>query len=569
MKFSRLFAPTLKDAPKDAVLPSHALLIRAGFIEQTGSGLYNLLPLGKMVLDNIKAIVKDEMDKAGAQEVSFSVVTNADFWRESGRYNVFGKELLRFKDRKENDFVLSPTNEESVVAMVRNRVTSYKNLPINLYQINTKFRDEARPRFGLMRGREFVMKDAYSFHANVDDLGREFDLMEKTYNQIFTRLGLDFRAVEADSGAIGGSGSKEFMLLAQNGEDKIIVCESCSYAANIEAAKRKNAEFDGEIPQFNMQTKFKTPNLSTIDEVADFFHVDKFFTIKAVIKKAIYENGEKIVVFFVRGSDELQETKAQNACKALEITDASVDEIKNAGLVAGFCGPINLPSDVEFFIDSELENERNLIAGANELDYHFIGVSIVNFKQERFCDLISVKQNDRCLKCGGKLALKMGIEVGHIFKLGQKYSSAMSANFLDENGKTQPFFMGCYGIGVSRLIAAIIEANNDERGCIWNKGVAPFDLEIIVSNIKDEAQMKFASEIYESARKLGIKVLFDERNERFGVKMSDFELIGFPFAVLVGKGLANGEVEFISRRNLSKAIVKSDEILDVIKKEFE
>lgn len=568
MKFSKFFAPTLKEAPKDATLPSHALLIRAGFIEQTGSGLYNLLPLGKMALDNIKNIVKTELDKAGAMEVALSVVTSADYWRESGRFNAFGKELLRFKDRKENDFVLSPTNEEAIVAMVRNKVTSYKNLPLNLYQINTKFRDEARPRFGLMRGREFVMKDGYSFHSNVQDLKREFDLMEETYSKIFTRLGLNFRAVEADSGAIGGSGSKEFMVLADNGEDDIVICENCKYAANVEAAKRAKKEFVGEKPEANMMSKFKTPNMKTIDDIANFFHVDKFFTIKAVIKKAIFDEDERVVVFFIRGSDELQEKKAINACGAIDIADASESDIQKAGLVAGFCGPINMPENVEFYIDKELENEHGLICGANEIDYHYIGFNVVNFKTERYADLITVNSGDKCPHCGGKLGITKGIEVGHIFQLGQKYSKAMNATFLDENGKTQPFFMGCYGIGVSRLIAAIIEANNDEKGCIWNRAVSPFDIEVIISNIKDENQLKTGLEIYEKAKEMGLKVLLDDRNERFGVKMGDYELMGFPYAVLIGKALAEGEVEFIERKSLSKTRIKSDEILNKIKEEL-
>lgn len=568
MKFSKLFAPTLKEAPKDATLPSHIFLLRAGFIEQLGSGLYNFMPLGKMVLDKITSIVKEEMDNAGAMQVGFSFVTPADFWRESGRFNVFGKELLRFKDRKENDFVLSPTNEESVVEMVRNRVTSYKNLPLHLYQINTKFRDEARPRFGLLRGREFVMKDGYSFHANESDLKREFDLMEETYTKIFTRLGLNFRAVEADSGAIGGSGSKEFMVLADNGEDDILVCDSCKYAANIEAAKRMKKVSNSEVPEATPMSKFKTPNIKTIDDLAQFFGIDKFYTIKAVIKKAIYENESKIVVFFVRGDDELQETKALNAASALELEDASSDEIAKAGLVAGFTGPLNLPKDVQFFIDKELENEKNLIVGANEEDYHIIGFSVTNFNKDRFKDLASVDEGDRCAHCGGKLHKTKGIEVGHIFQLGQKYSKAMDAKFLDENGKSEHFYMGCYGIGVSRLVAVMIEASHDERGCVWNSAVSPFALEIIISNTKDENIVNFANEIYAKCKELGISVLLDDRNERFGVKMNDFELMGFPYALLVGKGLINGEVELITRDGLHKEAVKQSEVMEILKEKL-
>ena len=563
MKFSKFYAPTTKEAPKDASLPSHQFLIRGGFVEQLGSGLYNYLPLGKIMHEKISRAVKEEMDEAGALEVSFSVVTSGELWKQSGRYNVFGKELLRFKDRKENDFVLSPTNEEAAVALVRGKVTSYKQLPLNLYQINTKFRDEARPRFGLLRGREFTMKDGYSFHSSKEDLKREFDLMEATYSKIFTRLGLNFRAVEADSGAIGGSGSKEFMVLANNGEDDILCCEACRYAANVEAARRKPRVSEAEAPEADA-AKFLTPNAKTIKDVAEFFKVSEFYCIKAVMKKAIYEDKEEVVVFFVRGDDELQETKAQNACKALELVDASEADLAKAGLVAGFCGPVGL-KDVKFFIDNELRGANNTICGANEKDYHFVGVSVSGFNEERFKNLVKVKEGDKCPVCGGNLKLSKGIEVGHIFQLGDKYSAAMNATYLDENGKAKPFLMGCYGIGISRLIAVMIEASHDEKGCIWKKECAPFDVEIIISNLKDEAGVKFAFELYESLKKAGVSVIIDDRNERFGVKMNDFELIGFPYALLVGKEFANGKVEFITRDGLSKEAINADDAFRKIK----
>ncbi|WP_459816041.1 proline--tRNA ligase [Campylobacter concisus] len=563
MKFSKFYAPTTKEAPKDASLPSHQFLIRGGFVEQIGSGLYNYLPLGKIMHDKISRVVKEEMNEAGALEVSFSVVTSGELWKQSGRYNVFGKELLRFKDRKDNDFVISPTNEEAAVALVRGKVTSYKQLPLNLYQINTKFRDEARPRFGLLRGREFTMKDGYSFHSSKEDLKREFDLMEATYSKIFTRLGLNFRAVEADSGAIGGSGSKEFMVLASNGEDDILCCETCRYAANVEAARRKPRVSEAEAPEADA-AKFLTPNAKTIKDVAEFFKVSEFYCIKAVMKKAIYEDKEEVVVFFVRGDDELQETKAQNACKALELVDASEADVAKAGLVAGFCGPVGL-KDVKFFIDNELKGANNMICGANEKDYHFVGVSVSGFNEERFKDLVRVKEGDKCPVCGGNLKLSKGIEVGHIFQLGDKYSAAMNATYLDENGKAKPFLMGCYGIGISRLIAVMIEASHDEKGCIWKKECAPFDVEIIISNLKDEAGVKFAFELYESLKKAGVSVIIDDRNERFGVKMNDFELIGFPYALLVGKEFANGKVEFITRDGLSKEMIDTNDAFRKIK----
>ena len=563
MKFSKFYAPTTKEAPKDASLPSHQFLIRGGFVEQIGSGLYNYLPLGKIMHDKISRVVKEEMNEAGALEVSFSVVTSGELWKQSGRYNVFGKELLRFKDRKDNDFVISPTNEEAAVALVRGKVTSYKQLPLNLYQINTKFRDEARPRFGLLRGREFTMKDGYSFHSSKEDLKREFDLMEATYSKIFTRLGLNFRAVEADSGAIGGSGSKEFMVLADNGEDDILCCEACRYAANVEAARREPRVSETEAPEADA-AKFLTPNAKTIKDVAEFFKVSEFYCIKAVMKKAIYEDKEEVVVFFVRGDDELQETKAQNACKALELVDASEADVAKAGLVAGFCGPVGL-MDVKFFIDNELRGANNMICGANEKDYHFVGVSVSGFNEERFKDLVKVKEGDKCPVCGGNLKLSKGIEVGHIFQLGDKYSAAMNATYLDENGKAKPFLMGCYGIGISRLIAVMIEASHDEKGCIWKKECAPFDVEIIISNLKDEAGVKFAFELYESLKKAGVSVIIDDRNERFGVKMNDFELIGFPYALLVGKEFANGKVEFITRDGLSKEAIEANDAFRKIK----
>ena len=563
MRFSKFYAPTTKEAPKDASLPSHKFLIRGGFVEQIGSGLYNYLPLGKIMRDKISRIAREEMDEAGALEVSFSVVTSGELWKQSGRYNVFGKELLRFKDRKDNDFVISPTNEEAAVALVRGKVTSYKQLPLNLYQINTKFRDEARPRFGLLRGREFTMKDGYSFHSSKEDLKREFDLMEATYSKIFTRLGLNFRAVEADSGAIGGSGSKEFMVLASNGEDDILCCEACRYAANVEAARRKPRVSEAEAPEADA-AKFLTPNAKTIKDVAEFFKVSEFYCIKAVMKKAIYEDKEEVVVFFVRGDDELQETKAQNACKALELVDASEADVAKAGLVAGFCGPVGL-KDVKFFIDNELKGANNMICGANEKDYHFVGVSVSGFNEERFKDLVKVKEGDKCPVCGGNLKLSKGIEVGHIFQLGDKYSAAMNATYLDENGKAKPFLMGCYGIGISRLIAVMIEASHDEKGCIWKKECAPFDVEIIISNLKDEAGVKFAFELYESLKKAGVSVIIDDRNERFGVKMNDFELIGFPYALLVGKEFANGKVEFITRDGLSKEAIEANDAFRKIK----
>ncbi|OQX75023.1 MAG: proline--tRNA ligase [Campylobacteraceae bacterium 4484_4] len=558
MRFSRLFAPTTKEAPKDAILPSHIYLVRGGFISQIGSGIYNFMPLGKRVLEKIRKIVKEELDAAGCQEVQLGFVTPATLWKESGRYGKFGKELLRFKDRKENEFVLGPTHEEAMVDLVRNRVRSYKQLPLHLYQIGLKFRDEARPRFGLLRGREFLMKDGYSFHEDEEDMRREYKKMEEVYSKILDRLGLTYRIVEADSGAIGGSGSKEFMVLAKNGEDDIVVCEGCEYAANIEAAKRVTPSApEGEV---EMEAgKFHTPGVTSIEELSAFFRIDPWYLMKAVAKKAIYEDHEEIVLFFLRGSDTLEETKALNAVGALELTDATQEELEEAGIVPGFIGPE--VENVKIIIDKALEDAENLICGANEKDYHRIGYSLKN-KPFLFADITAVREGDRCIRCGGRLKITKGIEVGHIFQLGTAYSEALDARFLDRNGKSVPFVMGTYGIGVSRLVAVVIEQYHDDRGCIWTPATAPYQVEIIISNVKDEAQRSYGEALYEKLRDAGVEVLLDDRSERFGFKMSDFELIGIPTAVIVGKGLLEGNVEIVDRKTLQKRLVEKERIFE-------
>jgi prolyl-tRNA synthetase len=560
LRFSKLFAPTTKEAPKDAVLPSHIYLIRGGFISQIGSGIYNFLPLGKIVLEKIRAIVKEELDKAGSLEVQLGFITPSELWKESGRYSKFGKELLRFKDRKDNEFVLGPTHEEAMVDLVRNRVKSYKELPLNLYQINTKFRDEARPRYGLLRGREFLMKDGYSFHESEEDMRREYALMQDVYSKILERLGLDFRVVEADSGAIGGSGSREFMVLADNGEDDIVVCDSCSYAANIEAAKRE----DDFIPDPEIEMTpglFHTPSITSIEELSDFFKIPKSYLVKAVAKKAIYEDFEEIVLFFIRGDDELQEVKALNATKALDLTDVTEDELKSAGIEAGYIGLME--KRVKLFVDESLRDREPMICGGDKKDYHYVGFSFKD-KDFEYRDLITVKEGDKCVKCGGVLKITKGIEVGHIFQLGTKYSEALNATFLDRDGKAKPFVMGTYGIGVSRLVAVMVEQNHDDKGCIWSEATAPFKFDIIVSNHKKEQQVEFADTLYKEMRKRDLSVILDDRAERFGFKMGDFELIGFPYAIIVGKSIDEGEVEIVDRKTLTKRKVKKDEILSVI-----
>ena len=501
MRFSRLLIPTTKETPNDATLASHIYLIRGGFIQSVGgSGLYNFLPLGKKILDKVRAVVKEELDNAGCQEVALSFVTPASLWQESGRLEKYGKELLRFKDRKDNDFILGPTHEEMMVNMVRQTVKSYKQLPLNLYQINLKFRDEIRPRFGLMRGREFLMKDGYSFHATYEDMQREFSLMEETYKKIFTRLGLEFRVVEADSGAIGGSGSKEFMVLADSGEDTIVVCNECDYGANIEAAVAKPKVFDA-------QTKLKTLTM-----------------------KALYDEGKTAIVGFVLPEDvELQEVKA---CHSVDANDLVACE-----------------DATQFDV---VVIEESLGAVVNPNDYES--------KQMAYADISSVCEGDTCVHCGGTLRYTKGIEAGHIFQLGTQYSEPLGCNFLDENGKSLPMVMGTYGIGVSRLLAAIIEQNHDDKGCIWTKESAPFDVQIIISNIKDEAQVALGEKLYKTLSAQGVDVLLDERKERFGSKIKDYELIGVPHAVIIGKKLAEGMVEFVTRDGMEKEEVQVTEI---------
>ena len=586
MRFSQLFIPTLKESPKDAVLKSHQYLVRAGYIQQVGAGIYNFLPLGKKMLDKIRTLIKEEMDNAGAQELLFGFVTPAEMWEESGRFGKYGKELLRFSDRKNNAFVLGPTYEEVATHIARSFIKSYKQLPLNIYQIHTKFRDEARPRFGLMRAREFVMKDAYSFHSTKEDLDREFENMERTYKRILDRLGLEYRIVEADSGAIGGSGSKEFMVLAPCGEDTLAICKSCGYAANLEAASRalrttldthNHSPYPIEPPKAEF-AKFLTPQTTTIESLCDFFKVNPFYTIKAVAKKAIYEemkpsakeaNHQKSewVVFFTRGDDECEETKALNALNKIQesknylfFDESELDE--ESGIVAGFIGGIGLKCPHIF--DISLQGASNLIMGANERDYHFVGVDMNSDELQKACyaDIAKVREGDSCACCGKPLSYVKGIEIGHIFKLGEKYSKNMNASFLDSNGKAQHFIMGCYGIGVTRLLPAILEQKADEFGCVWGSGVKIFDMVIIVSNTKDSAQMEYALKLYENLLAQNIDVVLDDRDERFGFKMSDFELIGFDRALVVGKLLNENKVELIVREGRLKREISKDSVLE-------
>lgn len=562
MRFSKAYIPTTKEAPKDAQLPSHIYLSRAGFVTQVAAGLYNFLPMGKRVLRKIETIINEEMAACDAQEVDLSFVTPAELWEESGRIEKFGKELLRFRDRKENLFVLGPTHEEMMVNIVRNRVTSYKQLPLNLYQIKTKFRDEARPRFGLMRGREFVMKDGYSFHSSNEDLDREFDAMEAAYKRILERLGLEFRIVEADSGAIGGTGSKELMVLAGSGEDTLAVCDSCEYGANVEAARRAPRTTIPEAPQADF-ARFKTPNVKSIEDLSNFFHVDPYYTLKAVVQRAVYTEGSELVCFFIRGCDELQEVKARNSVGAIDLVDATEAELIEIGLVPGFIGPLD-QDKIRIVMDNDTKNGISMICGANEADFHFVGVDLSVMNEAHFADLVSVQEGDGCPHCGGKILHTKGIEVGHIFKLGTVYSAPLKAEFLDENGRSQPFIMGTYGMGVSRLVAAVIEQHHDEKGCIWTHATAPYLVNVMVSNIKEESHMAYAEELYASLQSRGIETMLDDRKERFGFKMSDAELIGFPYTVIVGKELENGSVQIMVRATREMITVDAADVLSKI-----
>ncbi len=565
MKFSNLFAFSIKETPKDCVLKSHEYLIRGSFIKQVGSGIYHFLPLGKIILDKVIKIIKEEMDKSGANELSLGFVTPAELWLKTDRYDKYGKELLKFNDRKNNSFVLGPTHEEAVVDCVSGIVKSYKQLPINLYQINLKFRDEIRPRFGILRAREFIMKDSYSFHSSFDDLDREFSLMEQTYINIFNRFGVDFRIVEADNGAIGGSGSKEFMILAPSGEDDIVICTSCNYASNIEIAKRKLKESESIPPQADF-SKFFTPDIKSIDELSDFFKVDSFYLLKCVVKKALFSNNKtELCFFFVRGCDDLSNTKALNAIpNAIELLDLTSQELESFGLCPGFIGPYglrNITNASHIYFDNELIGANNLICGSNIKDYHIIGVDLNLFEGLEFRDLLEVKSGDLCPKCGEKLDITKGIEIGHIFKLGDKYSKSLNATYLDKDGKSQFFIMGCYGIGVSRILGAILEQKSDDKGAIWGN-ISPFDVVIIISNIKNDDEVVFATKLYEELINLGVNALLDDRDFRFGAKMSDFELIGISSAIIIGKELQNNNIEFIKRDGLNRIKLDSNILAD-------
>ncbi len=549
MLYSRYFIPTVKETPSDAEVISHQLMLRAGMIRKLSAGIYNYLPLGLRSIRKFENIVREEMNKADAIEMLMPSVQPAELWQESGRWAFYGKELLRFKDRKDAEFCMGPTHEEVVTDMVRREIKSYRQMPVNFYQIQTKFRDEIRPRFGLMRGREFIMKDAYSFDVDSTAADKSYDKMYNAYMRIFERCGLNFRAVEADTGSIGGSSSHEFMVLADSGEDAIVSCDACRYAANVEKAESKVVSENVAGAPLPIQ-KTATPNMKTIADVAAFLGLNSNQTIKTLI---YCSDTDEFVMALLRGDHELNEIKLNNALGWNEIRMATEEEIlRLTGSPIGFLGPIGLKEKLLVVADLLVQKMVNTVIGANEKDMHYCNANPGrDFTPDRFIDIRNVEAGDGCPRCEeGKLEMWRGIEVGHVFKLGTKYSQALNATYLDANGKEQVIFMGCYGIGIGRTVAAAIEQNHDENGIIFPIPIAPFQCSVVAINAKDKGVMAASEEIYLKLEKLGIEVLFDDRDERPGVKFKDNDLIGIPLRIVVGsKGLAEGKVELKIRAN--------------------
>jgi len=566
MFYSRYFIPTLKETPSDAEVISHQLMLRAGMIRKLAAGIYNYLPLGLRSIRKFEAIVREEMNKADAIEMLMPSVQPAELWQESGRWQFYGKELLRFKDRKEGEFCMGPTHEEVITDMVRREIKSYRQMPVNFYQIQTKFRDEIRPRFGLMRGREFIMKDAYSFDVDSTAADLSYNKMFQAYMRIFERCGLNFRAVEADTGSIGGSSSHEFMVLADSGEDAIVSCDSCRYAANVEKAESHLTSSTAAITPLPLE-KIATPGTKTIAAVAAFLGVDPSCTIKTLI---YCSQDDAPVMVLLRGDHDLNEIKLKNIMGWDEVRMASEETIMQlTGSPVGFLGPINLKQAVPVLADTCIQGLINAVVGANECDVHFINANVDrDFSIENYCDLRNVVAGDPCPRCeNGKLEMWRGIEVGHVFKLGTKYSSALNATYLDAEGKEQVIFMGCYGIGIGRTVAAAIEQNHDENGIIFPLPIAPFHCSVVALNTKDKGVMAEAEEIYFRLEKLGIDVLFDDRDERPGIKFKDNDLIGIPLRIVVGsKGLAEGKVEVKLRSTGDVHLLPIEEAIELVRK---
>ncbi len=546
MRLSKYLLPTLREVPNEAEIPSHQLMLRAGLIRKLASGVYGYLPLGLKVLKNVEKIIRDGMDNHDAQELLMSALLPKEMFEVSGRWEVFGPEMFRLRDRNDRDFCLGPTHEEIFTDTVKANIRSYKQLPVTLYQIQTKYRDERRPRFGVIRCREFIMKDAYSFDKDEAGLDVSYKNMYDAYREIFDKMELNYLVVDADSGAMGGSGSQEFMVKSDIGEDTIAYCEKCGYCANEEKAVciPDNAPASGEMKEVN---KVHTPNAGTIEDVTNFLGK----TAQDFAKTIIYKADEKFVAVMVRGDREVNDTKVVNALGgAIEFDLAPLDDLMRiTNAKAGFAGPVGL--DIDVFVDSEVANMVNMIVGANDTDYHLENVNIGrDFNATIVGDFRNISEGDLCPICKAeKVKTCRGIEVGHIFKLGTKYSKSMDCTFLDENGKEQVPIMGCYGIGVSRCLAAIIEQNSDENGIIWPMSVAPYQAIVVPVNVKDETQSKLAEEIYSELTKKGIETIIDDRNERAGVKFNDAELIGIPLRITVGKKAGEGIVEFKERKS--------------------
>ena len=545
MRVSKLYAPTLREVPAEAEVVSHQLMLRAGFMRKAAGGIYTYLPLAWRVLKKIERIVREEMDAKGSQELLMPIVQPAEIWQESGRWDVYGAEMFRLQDRHNRCFCLGPTHEEMVTTLIRGDVRSYRQLPLSVYQIQNKYRDERRPRFGLMRGREFIMKDAYSFDRDEAGLDKSYQDMYDAYTNIFTRCGLNFRPVEADSGAIGGSGSHEFMVIADSGEAEIVFCTSCDYAANVEKAEL----FPLEAQEEAMLTKEEvvTPDCKTIADVCAYLKLPVDHSVKAVA----YNSEKGLILCFVRGDHEVNEIKVINTCGVIDLEMATEEQLAAAGTVGGYMGPVGIDNKkVIVVVDATVMQMHNVCCGANKEGYHFINVNPGrDFTPTYVADIRLIQEGDPCPHCGGEVSKARGIEVGQVFKLFTKYSSALKATYLDENGKEQPMVMGCYGVGVSRTMAAAIEQNYDDNGIIWPIEIAPNHVLVVPVNTKDEASAAKAEEIYMQLKKVGLETVIDDRNERPGVKFKDADLIGYPLRVVVGpKTLTEGKLEVKIRK---------------------
>ena len=557
MKMSRLYVPTLKEDPTEAELASHRLLLRAGMIRKEAAGLYTYLPLAWRSIKKIENIVRDEMDNAGAQELMMPIMVDADLWRQSGRIDAYGKELIRFKDRHEREFVLGPTHEETITALVRNELRSYKQLPVNLYHIQDKFRDEFRPRYGLMRGREFIMKDAYSFSATQESLQEEYDKMKEAYANICVRCGLKALPVVADSGEIGGDTSVEYMALADAGEASLVYCDDCGFAADDEAATTKVAVLDG--PGDGTLTKVETPNCGTIADVARFFGVPENATVKSL---CLIDGEGTPTLCLVPGDHELNDCKAEHTFGDYHLM--TEEELVANGLHKGFIGPVNLPEGIRVVCDESLRDATNWACGANEPGFHFTGIQEGrDFTADAWADLVTVIAGDPCPHCGKPLSAARGIEVSQVFQLGTKYSEAMGATFMDEDGKEKPLIMGCYGVGVSRTLAAVVEQHNDENGIVWPVSVAPYEVAIVPLDVNDDLVWPAAQEVADELAAAGIEVVIDDRKERPGVKFADNDLMGFPYQLVFGKrAVKNGNCELKDRATGERVDVSLDEVAE-------